>query len=671
MAVGMAILLYAAWEFNNWTRQALPGPVDMRSQLQKAAFVLSRQVSLAKVSLLLAAPAFLGAGLIGLWSYQERGHLQQRKRAWRSSSPIWNNIYERGPMISDFQITGKNDAAPFTLKLHRGDGMTLLAMNWRDPKPPADFVGFAIEYQEPGGDRFFALKNRIAFPDTVGNVNPNKMSTRFSPIQKFRWVHFPRNAELAGEFVYRVTPVFMNSLGELSYGEFQQSAIVLARETYPGKLNVTFTRGFVSSQAFVDRYVTPTDGLQTLIPDSAKKGLDFVPTHPKAKDALKWMGFEARSAILEILDEAIADKSSLVRVVAYDLNDPAIVSRLEKLKKRVWVIIDNSGEHEPADSAESQSETRLTASTGGQVKRHHMSNLQHNKTIVVEGDAVNAAVCGSTNFTWRGQFVQSNNAIVVRGKSAIKPFIDAFENYWENDFVKGFGPTDSTQWQDLHLPGIDAQITFSPHASGNAVLQSVGDDIESAESSVFYSLAFLNQTGGAVTEAIKNITKKKGIFAYGISDKRTGGLDVHLPDGKVAPVFAANLSGNLPEPFKSEPTALSSNGMGTRMHHKFVVIDFDKPTARLYMGSYNFSNPADVKNGENLLLIKDRRIAVSYMIQALTLFDHYHFRVLQTKATTAQKKIQLKKPPVKPAEKPWWEEDYKDPRKILDRKLFA
>ena len=78
-----------------------------------------------------------------------------------------------------------------------------------------------------------------------------------------------------------------------------------------------------------------------------------------------------------------------------------------------------------------------------------------------------------------------------------------------------------------------------------------------------------------------------------------------------------------------------------------------------------------MKNGENLLLIKDRRIAVSYMIEALTLFDHYHFRVLQLKAATAQKKIQLKKPPRKPNEKPWWDEDYKDPRKILDRTLFA
>ena len=47
-------------------------------------------------------------------------------------------------------------------------------------------------------------------------------------------MHFPRNAELPGEFVYRVSPVFMNDADELSYGEPQEAAIELRRETYPG-----------------------------------------------------------------------------------------------------------------------------------------------------------------------------------------------------------------------------------------------------------------------------------------------------------------------------------------------------------------------------------------------------------------------------------------------------
>src|SRR4029450_13611268 len=110
---------------------------------------------------------------------------------------------------------------------------------------------------------------------------------------------------------------------------------------------------------------------------------------------------------------------------------------------------------------------------------------------------------GSTNFIWRGQFVRSNNAIIVSGKKAIQPFIDAFDNYWENNFVKGVGPTDSTDWHSLELSDIDAKVTFSPHSKDEGVLQSIADDILGAKSSVFYSLALLNQTRRAATDAIK------------------------------------------------------------------------------------------------------------------------------------------------------------------------
>jgi phosphatidylserine/phosphatidylglycerophosphate/cardiolipin synthase-like enzyme len=146
-----------------------------------------------------------------------------------------------------------------------------------------------------------------------------------------------------------------------------------------------------------------------------------------------------------------------------------------------------------------------------------------------------------------------------------------------------------------------------------------------------------------------------------------GGIDVQKPNGNVVPVRPAALGKDAPEPFKSEPTG----GGGIRMHHKFVVIDFDKPTARVYLGSYNFSAAADEQNGENLLLIRNRRIAVSYTVEALRIFDHYHFRVAQQEARTAREKLVLAKPPRAPDEKPWWDEHYTQPQKIRDRELFA
>ena len=569
-------------------------------------------------------------------------------------------------MAGEFQVSGGNAAALFTLKLHRGDGMTLVAMNWKDGKPPKDFVGFAIEYKEPEGAKFFALKNRLAFPGVDGAVNANALSTRLSPIQKFRWVHFPRNAELAGEFLYRVTPVFMNDKDELSYGEAQEAAIELRRETYPDKLNVTFTRGFVSSQAFVDRYES-AGPISQLLPAKASNGLTFKPTHPKTDEALAWMGFEARSAILEVLDQAIADKKAQVRVVAYDLNEPDVVSRLEKLGSRLKIIIDDSKDHGDEGSGETQAAKRLKVSAGADnVERQHMLGLQHNKTIVVDGK-VKKVVCGSTNFSWRGFFVQSNNALIMQGKSAVKPFRAAFDTYWSQK-ASDFGDTVSARWASLGLDGINARVAFSPHASSNALLATIAKDIgDNTSSCLFFSLAFLYQTPGPILKAIKKISDNDKIFVYGISDRKVGGLDLQKPDGNVSPVFPAALGKDVPKPFSEEPTG----GGGIRMHHKFVVIDFDKPTARVYLGSYNFSSPADIKNGENLLLIRDRRIAVSYVVEALRIFDHYHFRVTQQEAKKATKELVLAKPPPSAGEKPWWAEDYTNARKIRDRELFA
>jgi phosphatidylserine/phosphatidylglycerophosphate/cardiolipin synthase-like enzyme len=567
-------------------------------------------------------------------------------------------------MNADFEIVGQNAAAAFTLKLHRGDGMLLLGMDWKNGQPPADFVGFAIEYREPAGDRFYPLTNRLSFPEVDQRKDPNARSSLRSPIQKFRWVHFPYRADLPGAFHYRVTPVFMSGTGVLTYGEPQDADIVLARETYP-TLNVAFTRGFVSSQAFVDRWAV-NGSVSTLVPTTASKGLEFTPTHPDATHALDWMGFEARQVILELLDEAIADPDAQVRVVAYDLNEPEVVDRLVQLKTRVMVIVDDSGSHRAATSAESKAAAILAQSTGGQVKRQHMGSLQHNKTIAVSGPRLNRALCGSTNLSWRGFFIQNNNAVIVTGKTAIKPFVDAFDAYWRSDAVADFGASPSAGWRGLGLRGIDADAAFSPHSDDNALLESIAKDIaEGTTSSLFYSLAFLYETEGPILEAIKKVTADENIFVYGMSDRKVGGLVVQRPDGNPAPVSPSALEEDVPEPFKSEPVG----GSGTRMHHKFVVIDFDLPTARVYLGSYNFSDPADRRNGENLLLIRDRRIAVSYAVEAVRIFDHYEYRGL-SRPRRGQRRLELRKPPG-PDETAWWNEDYTNPLKARDRVLFS
>jgi hypothetical protein len=74
MAVGTAVMLFAEWMHRTWSRQALPGPADARSHLQKTGFLLARQANLFRTAPLWCAPVFIGGVLIALWLYRERSH---------------------------------------------------------------------------------------------------------------------------------------------------------------------------------------------------------------------------------------------------------------------------------------------------------------------------------------------------------------------------------------------------------------------------------------------------------------------------------------------------------------------------------------------------------------------------------------------------------------------
>jgi phosphatidylserine/phosphatidylglycerophosphate/cardiolipin synthase-like enzyme len=591
-------------------------------------------------------------------------------------------------MADDFVVDGKNAGAPFTLRAYRGDGMLLLAMDWRTGRPPDDFVGFGIEYREPDDDRWLNVQNRVTF------TGVKRSPSMDAPIQKFRWVHFPHRAHLPGRFTYRVTPRFMDVSGKLRSGKAQTVRLALARETHAGKLNVAFTRGFIASQAFVDRFVKVKGSdpvpasLPSLLPTNADRGLSFQPTHPRAEEAYAWMGFEARREILGLLDEAIADPSATVKVVAYDLNEREIVERLEQLGPRLHIVIDDSVEvdrktklptgHGAKGSAENAAERRLRASAGkDHVKRQHLGGLQHNKTIVVDG-ATKRVLCGSTNFSWRGLYVQNNNVVVLTGQTAVDRFTDAFDRYWATDSPAEFAKAPPAVWASLGLDGIDAQVTFSPHTTrstaahpANAVLEDIGADMRTAQSSVLYSLAFIGgRTTGAVREAVEDLTEDPKVFVYGMSDNAIGGIKVEI-EGNPLPVTPAALEKNVPKPFSAEPTG----GGGIRMHHKFVVIDFDRPGARVYLGSFNFSKPADTANGEHLLVVRDRRVATAYMIEAVRIFDHYQFRNRLEDQKEAAEPLALRRPPVpepgKPLAEPWFDEYFRPGTKQRDRLLFA
>src|SRR5205807_615232 len=112
----------------------------------------------------------------------------------------------------------------------------------------------------------------------------------------------------------------------------------------------------------------------------------------------------------------------------------------------------------------------------------------------------------------------------------------------------------------------------------------------------------LNQIASGPTKEAFDRVMTRPVFSYGISDKK-GKLEVRKPDGSIGLVDFSYLADKAPEPFKSE----WSGQKGINIHHKFVITDFNLPTAKVFTGSSNLAPGGEQGNGDHLIMIEDRR----------------------------------------------------------------
>jgi phosphatidylserine/phosphatidylglycerophosphate/cardiolipin synthase-like enzyme len=577
-----------------------------------------------------------------------------------------------------------NEVGGFRVKLWRGESACLLGFDVDEPED--DFVGFAVEFRQPGGTDFENLCNRLSFDPPAAVDGFRNFPTLQAPLQTFRWVHFPWDSKIGGSeiYTYRVTKMHMPADGTSTKGLSIELPIELGPVTIPGFLDVGFTRNFASSQAFEDkkaRYGFDND----IIPAKPDQGLEFGAQKAAVTakfDIYAWLGFEAYRLLFDFLDWAVNDQTVRIDAMAYDFNEPDILAQLEALGRRLRIIIDDSKGHGGPDTAESTAAARLIASAGeNNVHRGHFEKLQHNKVLIarrISDGAPLRVLGGSTNFSFRGLYIQANNMYVFTDPDVAALFAGMFDDAFTG--MDGFsGESVAAKWQAVKKSGQPTvKVCFSPHKSSNLSLAPVGGAIQQATSSVFYSFAFMNQIkSGPVREALDNLMGRP-VFSYGIVNEDSG-MEIDKPDGEDGLVEFAYLSKYAPEPFKSE----WSGGPGIHIHNKFVVIDFDQPGAKVYTGSSNFAPSGEEANGDHLLSIEDQTVATAYAIDALTLFDHLSFRDrMQTAdqqksgaaaAPAKTETLQLQKPiAISGAAQPWFAKFYEQgSQRELDRITFS
>ena len=608
-------------------------------------------------------------------------------------------------MTSEFHKSASKNGVSITA--YRGDGSALLAFDIDQHLVTPLFAGFAVQAKAPDGTTEW-LKNRLNLKtglhseSTPADRQKNWTDSDQAPFQKFRWQHFPAKPQ-PGTWTYTVTPMFFTSQqsAKLKPGTAVSVTLDFVLSDYKN-IQIGFTRSYVSSQAYAEKFKNaPIRQLP--------KTLDFDTS--KFKDQYEFLGYTARKLLFDFLAEA-AKPNVRLDVFAYDFDEPDVLKALVALGKRLRIWLDDASLHQ-APALEVEVHKRLVASAGEEnVKRGHFSRFAHHKVMIQRDAKTGKAIkvlTGSANFSIRGFYVQANNVLVFNDPQTADAYAQVFDEVWSEkkaatsatEFAKSKLSADWTPRTDREgLPPFD--LCFSPHPKPKTgdlcSLKKVAAAIDSASSSVLFAVMQLGGGGSVMTQLSKEQAKNPDLFWYGMTQnlaaadgkkkgasaedgdgEQTTGVTVSKPDGQQVLVPFAFLKDNVPPPFDQE----TDGGPGQVIHNKFVVVDFNGANPAVFTGSSNLAAGGEQQNGDNLIGIYDRSIAVMYGVEAIRLIDHFGFRAAlrnakppkagakpapKTKAAAKSQPLQLQSPG--PGAR-WWEDYYKKrTAKFNERALF-
>jgi hypothetical protein len=571
---------------------------------------------------------------------------------------------------------------PFTVKAYRGDGCVMIAMDVTQSACQG-LAGFAIA-RSKDGKTFTYAKNRLSFKPakavdastTTEARLANAETTDIAPYQKFRWVDYPPEEPVPTPITYRIEAMYFVTgkdpaagAGALVAKNSVTFAMSLIGKVAP-KFDVAFTRGYVSSQAFVDRYGSNVKSLrfdESVGYDTTQTVAGTSTTPPTTyKDMYRWLGARARQILYDFLVQCEADGTATgsgYDVFAYDLDEPDFLRVLVRDAKRGWpirMVLDDSPLHTKPGAREIAAAALLQAA-GVIVVRGHFTRFAHDKCVIQRDKAGNAVrvLTGSANFSVRGLYVQSNSMIVIDAADVAKLYGEAFDQAFKPSGMPGFPKAPiAAQWFDESLPDLPKfSVSFAPHADAGVSLKRVADAIKNAKSSVLFAVMELGG-GGDVLAQLGALQQRPDVFSYGVTQNVKGfTLTKHGQPGVLVPF--GYLHSKVPVPFRAE----WNGGMGQVIHHKFVVIDFNDPNPVVFCGSSNLAQGGEQANGDNLLAIEDPAVAALYAVEAIQLVDHYDFRAAASQATAPGDTLSLHGPD----ENPQWWEAYYDPADLKSR----
>ncbi len=559
----------------------------------------------------------------------------------------------------------------FSVNAYQGDFKTLLGFNFASQAQAANLAGFSIQVQPPGGQSYYLL-NDLSFPPASGPhavlAGQPAQSSANVPFQKYRWVHVPGQshqglAPATGRYAYTVTPRFFNA-GKLTALDPSRSVSVTidVAPFVKGHLALGFTRGYMQSQAFAHHFGDHTPlqppNRPLVYNTAATAGSNQAGQSFTFAQIYQWAGSTARVQVFNVLNQVLNDPSLSLKMFAYDLDEPDIVTILLKLaaEGRIRLILDNAELHvthtvknkktgaektvTPLEVPFAQQFQQQAKPPNSAIVRGQFARYSHDKILVVckNGNPI-SILTGSTNFSVTGLYVNANHVLVFNDPTVAKKYSDVFEESWNilsahsskstvaaNAFATSTLATTPFQPQSNGVPPMT--VTFSPHTKNDvqtvlgAIVNRIKSETNAQKGSVLFAVMEMDDTRSANTvyKELNTIHSETSLFSYGISD-RPDGIYLYQP-GSSRGVLVTGKPSNvqLPPPFDQVPSP-----PGHEIHDKFVVCGFNGPDPVVWCGSSNLAEGGEAQNGDNLLQIHDPDVATAFAIEALLLIDHYNF----------------------------------------------
>jgi phosphatidylserine/phosphatidylglycerophosphate/cardiolipin synthase-like enzyme len=204
----------------------------------------------------------------------------------------------------------------------------------------------------------------------------------------------------------------------------------------------------------------------------------------------------------------------------------------------------------------------------------------HHKYVVVDGRWV---WTGSMNLTGNDTVRNDNNFLMIDSRDLAANYQQEFEEMWQDRF--GADSLRDTPNPEVIVNGVTITSAFAPD---DGVAGRLIDALRSARTSIEF-LAF-SFTSDPIADAMLE-RAGEGVAVRGVME-----------------ASQAAGSGSELERLRAAGLDVRRDGNPGNMHHKVILID----RSIVVTGSYNFSQSAETRNDENVLILRDPALAEAF-----------------------------------------------------------